>query len=130
MFVLDTNILIYYFKGMGNVSNNLREHSPSEIAIPTVVLYELYTGIRKSSAPQKRKIQLSEIERVVNILPFDQSAARATAEVRVELELQGQVIGPYDLMIAGTAIANGGVLVTRNTKEFSKVSGLINENWY
>ncbi len=54
MLVLDTNTLIYFFKGLGQVASNLYACSPLEIAIPTVVLYELHVGIQKSTHPDKR----------------------------------------------------------------------------
>ncbi len=53
MFVLDTNTLIFFFKGMGQVANNLLLHSPKDIGIPAIVLYELEVGIGKSTSPAK-----------------------------------------------------------------------------
>ncbi len=54
MYVLDTNTLIYYFKGQGQVAQNLAAVSPQEIVISTIVLFELQVGIAKSNAPAKR----------------------------------------------------------------------------
>ena len=61
MFVLDTNTLIYYFKGMGRVAERLLAHSPQGIGIPAVVVYELEVGIAKSTQPEKRQQQLAEM---------------------------------------------------------------------
>ncbi len=55
MYVLDTNILIYYFKGIGNVAQNLLKTPKRDIALPAIVVYEIETGIAKSSSPKKRK---------------------------------------------------------------------------
>ncbi len=52
-----------------------------------------------------------------------------TASFGASLEKQGTPIGPNDLMIASIAIANGVVLVTHNVREFSRVSGLVIEDW-
>jgi len=54
MFVLDTNTLIYFFKGMGEVSTRLLQTPPKDIGVPSIVIYELEVGIRKSTSPQKR----------------------------------------------------------------------------
>ena len=130
MYILDTNMLIYFFKGMGNVSSKLLATSPKEIAIPSIVLYELEYGIAKSNSPTKRQDQLNEICSVVEVLPFNKQEAHCSALIRTNLEKKGTPIGPYDLLIAGTAVSHQGILVTNNTKEFNRVSGLKLENWY
>ena len=130
MYILDTNTLIYFFKGMGNVSKKLLATSPKEIAIPSIVLYELEYGIAKSNSPTKRQTQLKEICSIVKVLPFGNQEARVSASIRAELEKKGTPIGPYDLLIAGTTLAHQGILVTNNTKEFNRVSELKIENWY
>ncbi|MDJ0703694.1 MAG: type II toxin-antitoxin system VapC family toxin [Leptolyngbyaceae cyanobacterium MO_188.B28] len=130
MYILDTNTLIYYFKGLGRVAENLLSHEPKEICIPTVVLYDLYVGIGKSNAPEKRSQQLSSLLADVNVLPFKQRSAEYAAQIRNTLENQGQPIGPLDVLIAGTALAQAGALVTHNTREFSRVTNLKLVDWY
>lgn len=130
MWVLDTNTLIYFFKGEGRVAEHLLARSPKDIGIPAVVLYELQVGIAKSSAPEKRSQQLAELISVIQLLPFHQREAQAAAQLRAALEREGQPIGPYDTLIAGTALAHGAILVTRNTREFDRIEALRVENWY
>jgi len=130
MFVVDTNSLIYFFKGQGRVSERLLDTPPSEIGVPSIVLYELEVGIAKSSAPKKRQKQLGELVEIVDLLPFGEAEARAAATLRAKLEKRGKPIGPMDTLIAGTAIANRAVLVTHNTREFGRVPGLEVIDWY
>ncbi len=130
MFVLDTNSLIYFFKAEGNVGRRMLQASPSDIGIPTIVLYELETGIAKSSDSAKRRRQLDTLLGAVTLLPFGAPEARVAAGVRAGLEGEGTPIGPLDTLIAGVALANQGTLVTRNTREFRRVPGLVVENWY
>ena len=129
MYVLDTNILIYFFKGLGRVSDKLLSIAPKEIYIPAIVLYEIEVGIGKSRSPAKRIKQLGDLTSVVTILPFSAEAAKYSADIRVQLEKTGMLIGPFDTLIAGTAIANNGILVTHNTKEFERVKNLQIEDW-
>ena len=129
MYILDTNTLIYFFKGMGNVADNLLAVSPKDIGIPAVVLYELEYGIARSTAPRKRMKQLEELCALVDVLPFGGEEAKASAGIRVALEKKGTSIGPYDVMIAGTALSKQGTLVTSNTKEFRRVPGLKIIDW-
>jgi tRNA(fMet)-specific endonuclease VapC len=130
MYVLDTNTLIYFFKGMGNVGKTLLKNPPSSISIPTVVLYELEVGIAKSVYQENRITQLEALIAVVKILPFGIDEVRCAASIRANLEKKGTPIGPYDVLIAGTALSNKGILVTHNTKEFERVEGLQLEDWY
>jgi len=130
VFVLDTNTLIYYFKGIGNVKSHLLSTPPQDIAIPSIVLYELEVGIAKSSSPEKRTKQLKDMCSVVNILPFREKEAQTTAQIRAQLEIKGKPIGYYDYLIAGTALASNGVLITNNTKEFERIDELKIGNWF
>ena len=130
MYLLDTNTLIYFFKGEGNVAARMFEHSPSQIAIPSLVVYELEVGIAKSSSPKKREQQLKMLLENVIVIPFGNEEARVSAKIRASLESIGEPIGPIDTLIAGCALAHHYTLVTRNKKEFGKVKGLKVENWY
>jgi tRNA(fMet)-specific endonuclease VapC len=130
MYVLDTNTLIYFFKGIGNVGQRILSVSPKDIGIPSVVLYELEFGIAKSSSPRKKQKQLEVLISLVNILAFGEVEARHSTNIRAKLEKNGTPIGPYDTLIAGTASAVNGTLVTNNTKEFERIDKLKLENWY
>ena len=100
---------------------------PRDFAIPAVVLYELEVGTNTSSAA--RRNALDAMVRVCRILPFDEYAARRAASIRLALP-KGMQIGPLDTLIAATAMANGAILVTHNTSGFSRVPGLLIEDWH
>ena len=130
MYLLDTNTLVYFFKGFGNVAEMLFSKSPKDIATSSITLYELEVGIAKSNNPQKRKKQLESFVSRITILPFSSKEAEASAKIRAELENQGTPMGPLDNLIAGTAFSCNAILVTHNTKEFSRVEGLTIEDWF
>ena len=130
MYILDTNTLIYFFKGIGDVANILLSKAPKDILIPSIALYELEVGIAKSTKPQKRIKQLESLISRINISSFGFQEAKVAAMVRANLEGKGTPIGQYDTLIAGTALNNNATLVTHNTKEFSRVKGLDIEDWY
>ena len=130
MHILDTNTLIYFFKGVGKVAERMLEKAPKFIGIPTTVLYEIEVGIAKSSAPERRRAQLQSMVSVVNILPLGYDEAKTAAAIRADLERRGEPIGPYDILIAGTALCHQGLLVTHNTAEFRRIEGLQIEDWY
>lgn len=130
MVVLDTNTVVHYFRGEGNVAERLLACRPDEVALPAVVVCELETGSRKAPRANRRRAQLQRLLDVVAVLPFDRAAAIEAAAIRAELEAIGTPIGPMDTLIAATARAVGGVLVTRNVREFGRVPGLRVESWY
>ena len=130
MYLLDTNTVIYFFKDLGQVAERLLSHPPDQIALPTIVVYELETGIAKSTQPERRRAQLDTLLRTVAIWPFALAEAQATATLRATLEKAGQPLGPMDYLIAGTALAHQAILVTHNTREFSRAPGLLCEDWY
>ena len=130
MLALDTNTVIHYFKGRGQVAERLLGTPPERVAIPSIVVYEIEVGVLKSGEASKRRRQFGELLGAVTIFPFTQAEAQTAARIRTGLERQGMSIGPLDLLIAGTALAQGATLVTRNTGEFARVPGLELENWY
>ncbi|GJL57109.1 MAG: nucleic acid-binding protein [Nitrospirales bacterium] len=130
MYVLDTNTLIFFFKGRESVSRKLLSIPPKEIGIPSVVVYELEVGIAKSKTPRKRLRQLEEMMSLITILPFTVKEARSSALIRAQLERKGRLIGPIDMLISGTALAHQAILVTHNVKEFTRIDKLQIEDWY
>jgi tRNA(fMet)-specific endonuclease VapC len=129
MYILDTNSVIYFFKGMGRVAERLLATPPREVALPAVVLYELELGLAKSASPDRLRSQLQELTSVVEVLPFGEEEAVAAASIRAGLERAGEPIGPYDVLIAGTAL-HRGTLITHNVREFGRVKGLLLEDWF
>ena len=130
MVALDTNTVIHYFKGLGNVVANLQATAPVDMAVPSVVVHELEVGVLKSDNPAKRRQQLYTLLTYIAVLPLGEPEAKTAAKVRADLEAQGVGIGPFDTLIAGTALHHGATLVTRNTREFGRVDGLKLANWY
>ncbi|GAB4157284.1 MAG: hypothetical protein Fur0021_26040 [Candidatus Promineifilaceae bacterium] len=104
--------------------------SPYTIGIPAVVLYELATGIAKSTQPEKRQRQVAEFMAVVDILPFGAAEAPQVAQIRAALEQAGAPVGAYDVLIAATALARQDTLVTHNLAKFSRIPGLLVEDWF
>jgi tRNA(fMet)-specific endonuclease VapC len=129
MYALDTNSLIYFFKGLGRVARHVLATPPRSLAIPAVVLYELEAGIARSSSPARRRAQLEQLLALIEVLPFGAAEARVAARIRADLESSGTPIGPLDNLIAGTALRHGATLVTHSVKEFRRIEGLAVEDW-
>lgn len=129
MTALDTNVLICYLKGDPLIVSRITATNPSEIVVPTIVVYELEYGTLNSRLSASRRKQLDSVLRNLKHVPFDTNAALSAAQIRLELEKRGSIIGPLDILIAGTALSLGATLVTNNTAEFSRVPGLRLADW-
>jgi tRNA(fMet)-specific endonuclease VapC len=130
MYLLDSNILIYWLKGQGKVAQNLQIKSPQHIKVPAPALFELEYGTAKSQKPQLQRDFIDTVVLKLEILALDYPSAKAAGLLRSSLEGKGNLIGPYDLLIAGIALANNLTVITRNTREFARVPGLRVENWF
>jgi tRNA(fMet)-specific endonuclease VapC len=129
-YLLDTNICVYLIKKRpSEVIERFRQHSPQDVAISTITLFELQYGIEKSRYRQRSEDALAKFLLPLNLINLDRSSAIEAATIRAQLEKEGTPIGPYDLLIAGLARSQGMTLVTSNTKEFERVVGLHVENW-
>lgn len=129
-YLLDTNICIYLIKKRPTeVLERFRQHSPKDVAISTITLYELQYGIEKSQYRQSSEDALAKFLLPLDLMDLDHSAAMEAANIRAQLERNGVPIGPYDLLIAGLARSQGMTLVTNNTREFERIAGLHLENW-
>jgi tRNA(fMet)-specific endonuclease VapC len=130
MYLLDTNTVIYFFKGMGRVSEHLLQTDRREVAIPAISLFELETGVAKAKSSERLRSQLDSFVSAIRIVPFEGCTARVAARIRATLETRGTPVGPLDTLIAATALSCNATLVTHNTREFSRVSDLSLEDWY
>ncbi|MEM7352603.1 MAG: type II toxin-antitoxin system VapC family toxin [Acidobacteriota bacterium] len=129
-YLLDTNVCIDYFNGRyPSVRLRLQEHSPSDLCLSSIVVSELRYGADKSSHQRQNHHRIDVLTREIQCLDFDLEAAEVFGRTRSRLEVHGQLIGPYDMLIASHALSRELVVVTDNLAEFSRVEGLEIESW-
>jgi tRNA(fMet)-specific endonuclease VapC len=129
-FLLDTNICIYLIKTRPpEVIEKFQRHSPQDVAISIITLFELQYGVEKSQYRERSENALSKFLIPLNLIDLDRLSVLDAAAIRAQLEEKGMPIGPYDILIAGLARSRGLILVTNNTKEFERIAGLKLENW-
>jgi tRNA(fMet)-specific endonuclease VapC len=129
-YFLDSNICIYHLNDSEpRVSERLERTPTEDIRIPSVVAAELLYGAEKSA---KREHNLKAVRSFLSLYKtafFDGKSAEHYAVIRAGLERAGKPIGGNDMMIAATALVRGGILVTHNIDEFSRIEGLLSEDW-
>ena len=127
-YLFDTNAVIALLNDPGGpLAQRARRCRPADIGLPSIVVYELYSGAFQSQRRVRNTALVDGLQ--FEVVPFDKEDARKAGEIRAALEALGMPIGPYDVQIAGQACARGLVLVSRNLREFLRVDGLIVENW-
>lgn len=129
-YLLDTNICIYIInKRPESVYKKFKKVNLENIFISSITDFELRYGVEKSQRSEKNFHILEEFIGYLNILPFDTSESMVAASIRNRLEKKGEMIGPYDILIASQAISKDLILVTNNEKEFKRIKELKIENW-
>ncbi len=129
MILLDTNICIYIINTKpAGVLQRFQQYRLGDIGVCSVVAAELAYGVAKSGSSRNREA-LDMFLAPITILPFDEAAVWAYGKLRAELERLGTPIGSLDTLIAAHALSQQSLLVTNNTREFSKVPGLQLDNW-
>lgn len=130
MYLLDTNACVTYLRQPQSLLGMRLTAAPaSDVRVCAIVVAELFYGAHRSAQSAANLVKVAAFLQQFISLPFDDAAAQEYARIRVQLEAQGQPIGPYDLQIAAIALVNGATLVTHNTQEFGRVPGLTIEDW-
>ena len=130
-YMLDTNICIYIIKEKPPiVLDRFKENYRKGLCISSVTLAELAHGVEKSASREKNALMLKRLIEFLPVIPFDDAASYEYGKICAYLQKQGTPIGQMDMLIAAHAKVNYLTLVTNNTREFLRVSGLDVENWY
>ena len=127
--LLDTNVCIGAMRGNAHIQRVLAGRHPNDLGVSMVTMFELYSGVALCRNPEKEAGKVDLFLEPLHVLPFDLDAAKRAAEVRADLQRGGSLIGPFDLLIAGHALALELILVTHNQDEFKRVPGLRLEDW-
>jgi len=127
-FLLDTNTVIALFNSSNTgLRAHITSYQPVDVVVSALVVHELYFGAYKS---QRLEHNLAKVDKLpFEVLDFDKEDARQAGAIRGLLANAGTPIGPYDVLIAGQAMARNLTLITHNTKEFSRISTLKLEDW-
>lgn len=130
MRILDTDTCIYVInKRPAHVFDRLRAHRVGDIGISSITVSELRYGAEKSSRPEENHDALDAFMAPLEILDYGEDEGRTYGTIRRHLERRGDPIGSMDLLIAAHALTLDAILITNNTREFSRVPGLRVESW-
>jgi len=130
VYLLDTNICIFAIKNKSvRLLNRLKEKTKVGLYLSALTVAELEYGCANSQKVDKNRLAMLKFLSVLNILPFGDSDAVKSGQLRADLKRRGELIGPIDMLLAAQALANELIFVTNNTDEFKRVAGLKIEDW-
>jgi tRNA(fMet)-specific endonuclease VapC len=130
IYLLDTDTCIYLLQGKApGITERLRNLRPEDVGTTTITAAELHYGAQHSARTTQNLARVETFLRFLPQIPFDTACARHYSELKHALASRATLIGPMDLLIAAIAVSNEAILVTNNTREFSRVPRLRSENW-
>ena len=129
-FLIDTNILIYRLKNMGNVNENFLKYQDNPMSISVISYGELLFGAEKSQAVEKNLATVQRIKSIFPLFDITPEIMVTYAKTKAYMQKTGKTTDDMDLLIASTAIANNLILVTHNTKHFQYIPKLQFVDWF
>ena len=129
IYMFDTDIISFFMKdNPKEVRINVAKHESDEFCISAITYAELIFGLKRNYS-KRLDFWLNEVLKRFKVISFDEASSVLYGEIRTALEKSGASMGDMDILIAESALAAKAVLVTHNTKHFSKVKGLKTEDW-
>lgn len=130
MYLLDTNTCIFIKNNKPlHVLEKLRSVLDQNVFLSSITVAEMQYGVYNSQNIEKNRISLTEFLAPFQIIDFDNRDAEFFGKIRSKLRKEGNLIGPYDMLIAAQALSRKLILVTNNVNEFERIPDLIIEDW-
>lgn len=121
--LLDTGTASFVIKGHPPaIEAKLAATPPDRVCVSAVTRAELMYGLKQLPPTHHLHTGVRQFLKILRVLAWNAEAADWYAEIRHQLTTTGQPIGEMDMMIAAHALAIGAVLVTSNTRHFSRVA--------
>ena len=127
--MLDTNVCIAVLRDPDSPASAQFTANEAGLGISTVTLHELHHGAERSRRVEYQRELIEALTARLAVLDFDAGAASHSGNIQAQLAQRGQLIGAYDMLIAGHARSLGLIVVTNNLREFGRVEGLRCEDW-
>lgn len=128
-YLLDTNTIIYWWKGNTNIEKRILKVGINNVAVPYIVISELYFGAYNSQRVAENIQKINEFVQAVNIINSNTSMMKTFGAIKSKLRAEGKIIDDADLYIASAAMEYELILVSNNTKHFQNIQELMIDNW-
>lgn len=127
-YILDTDICIYFLKGLHDVDKSVRNVGVDKCYISEITVAELKFGAANSSRKVENKRIYNQFINSIQVVPIS-ACLDHYAEEKSRLRKEGNILDDFDLLIACSAIVHNMTLVTNNYKHFRRIKDIKLENW-
>lgn len=124
-YLVDTDWVIDYLKGVDAAARLLDSLAHEGLAISLITYGEIYEGVYYGKNPSQQEAVFQNFLQGVSVLILTESIMREFARIRGQLRRQGQIIGDADILIAATAIDHRVTLLTQNVRHFERIPHLL-----
>jgi tRNA(fMet)-specific endonuclease VapC len=124
--IIDADVIIGGEKGAFDLGAWLIARGDEQFEVAAITMAELWHGVERATPVHKpaRENYIRALQEVLPIIPYTEQTAFHHARIWAQLESSGKMIGPYDLIVAATAIERESMLATFNRRHFANVTGL------
>jgi tRNA(fMet)-specific endonuclease VapC len=129
MYLLDTDIIIYFLKGIPAVVRNVESHAADPKALSVVTYGELVFGAMKSSRPVENMAKVRRVAELFPVIDASRAILQTFGTIKAGLEKRGRSTDDFELVIAATALGLNYRVATNNEKHFRDTQGLSVKNW-
>lgn len=128
--LIDTDIISMFLRGHEIVESKVSEYisAHDNLNISILTYYEIISGLRYKNSQNMMKTFL-DFSKTISIIPLSKESCNKSAEIYAELRKKGEIIDDIDILIAGICVEHNFILVTNNTKHFSRIKQIEVSNW-
>lgn len=123
-YLVDTDWVVEYLVNREPAVTLLDRLAREGLAISVMTYGEIYEGVLYAHDPQRAEAIFRSFLQAVRVQPLTRPVLRRFAAIRGDLRRRGQPIGDPDILIAATALQHDLQLVTRNRRDFARISAL------
>ncbi|MGI0491476.1 type II toxin-antitoxin system VapC family toxin [Alkalinema pantanalense CENA528] len=129
MYLLDTDICIYWLKGRPEVREQIMTVGLANLAISSITVAELYYGAYNSNRIEQNLDRATQFINEIVVIAPTLSTLQKFGELKANLRRMGQTVADFDLLIASVALSEQRTLVTNNTRHYQRIPNLSLANW-
>jgi tRNA(fMet)-specific endonuclease VapC len=127
---LDTDLLMAILRGKKEAYSKITEIDEGSRGATTAInAFEIFFGANRSERSVENLQEAYKLFNRLELIPLDFMSSRRAAEISAKLTTKGETIDYRDAMIAGIAVENDLVLITRNKSHFNRIKGIKLETW-
>ena len=97
-YLLDTNICIYWFKGLMGIDKKISSVDIDDISVSAITIAELLYGAYNSMNVEKNITKVNEFEDATDVIDLDRESLEHYARIKAKLRAEGKMLDDFDIL--------------------------------